>query len=82
MTKAFADGVELSKGEKYDEAVSKFNEVIAAIPNCAECYANIGTVQTNASPGSHYQETPLTAAHAQIARVALVEVLEWFRGVG
>jgi tetratricopeptide (TPR) repeat protein len=33
---------------KYDEAVAKFQEVIAQIPNCAECYANIGTVQSNA----------------------------------
>jgi tetratricopeptide (TPR) repeat protein len=29
---------------KFDGAVAKFNEVIAAVPNCAECYANIGTV--------------------------------------
>ena len=48
MTKAFADGVQLSNDGKTDEAVAKFNEVIAVIPNCAECYANIGTVQTRA----------------------------------
>src|SRR3954462_12429302 len=48
MTKSFADGVELSNAGKNDEAIAKFNEVIAAIPNCAECYANIGTVQTKA----------------------------------
>jgi hypothetical protein len=42
---------------------------------------HVRTVQTNASPGSHYQETPLGDAHAQIARTALVEVLEWFRGL-
>ena len=44
-TKAFSDGVALSNEGKTDEAIAKFNEVIAAIPNCAECYANIGTVQ-------------------------------------
>ena len=48
MTKAFADGVQLSNEGKTDEAVAKFTEVATAIPNCAECYANIGTVQTKA----------------------------------
>ena len=48
MTKAFSDGVALSNEGKADEAVAKFNEVIAAVPNCAECYANIGTVQGQA----------------------------------
>jgi tetratricopeptide (TPR) repeat protein len=48
MNKAFADGVELSNAGKNDEAIAKFNEVIATLPNCAECYANIGTVQTKA----------------------------------
>src|SRR5262249_31611349 len=48
MTKAFADGVQLSNDGKNDEAVAKFMEVATAIPNCSECYANIGTVQTKA----------------------------------
>ena len=48
MTKAFADGVQLSNEGKTDEAVAKFMEVVSTIPNCAECYANIGTVQTKA----------------------------------
>jgi tetratricopeptide (TPR) repeat protein len=43
-TKAFADGVALTNEGKHDDAIAKFNEVIAAVPNCAECYANIGTV--------------------------------------
>jgi tetratricopeptide (TPR) repeat protein len=46
MNKAFAEAVELSKAGKNDEAIAKFNEVIATMPNCPECYANIGTVQT------------------------------------
>jgi tetratricopeptide (TPR) repeat protein len=45
MSKAFSDGVALSNEGKTDEAIAKFNEVIAVVPNCAECYANIGTVQ-------------------------------------
>jgi tetratricopeptide (TPR) repeat protein len=48
MNKAFSEGVELSNQGKNDEAVAKFQEVIAAVPTCAECYANIGTVQTRA----------------------------------
>jgi tetratricopeptide (TPR) repeat protein len=48
MTKAFSEGVALSNAGKADEAIAKFNEVIAVVPNCAECYANIGTVQGQA----------------------------------
>jgi Flp pilus assembly protein TadD len=48
LTKAFSDGVELSNQGKTDEAIAKFQEVIAVVPNCAECYANIGTVQGQA----------------------------------
>ena len=47
-TTAFNEGVQLSNADKHDEAIAKFNEVIATMPNCAECYANIGTVQTRA----------------------------------
>jgi tetratricopeptide (TPR) repeat protein len=47
-TKSFNEGVELSNAGKNEEAIAKFNEVIAVIPSCAECYANIGTVQTRA----------------------------------
>jgi hypothetical protein len=38
---------------------------------------HVRTVQTNASPGSHYQESPLSASHVIIAQSALVELLEW-----
>src|SRR3954470_13886151 len=48
MAKAFSDGVTLSNEGKTDEAIAKFMEVAAVIPNCAECYANIGTVQSKA----------------------------------
>jgi len=40
--------VQLSKDGKNDEAVAKFQEVIAVIPTCDACYLNIGTVQMNA----------------------------------
>lgn len=39
---AFEEGVALSNEGKYDEAIAKFNEVIAQLPKCTECYANIG----------------------------------------
>src|SRR5579872_5533016 len=45
--KAFSDGVAAMNEQKYDEAIAKFQEVIASIPNCPECYANIGTAQTS-----------------------------------
>ena len=47
-TKAFSDGVQAMNEQKYDDAIAKFQEVIAVAPNCAECYANIGTAQVNA----------------------------------
>lgn len=48
LNQAFTDAVALTNAGKSDEAVAKFNEVIAAAPTCAECYANIGTVQGQA----------------------------------
>jgi tetratricopeptide (TPR) repeat protein len=43
---AFDQGVTLSNEGKYDEAIAKFNEVIAEAPKCVECYNNIGTNYT------------------------------------
>ena len=47
-TKTFNEGVALSNDGKNDEAIAKFQEVLTAMPNCAECYANIGTVYSRA----------------------------------
>ena len=44
IRKSFDDGVALTNEGKNEEAIAKFNEVIAAAPKCAECYANIATV--------------------------------------
>lgn len=38
----------------------------------------VRTIQTNASAGSHYQESALTHTHVQIAQMALVDFLEWY----
>jgi tetratricopeptide (TPR) repeat protein len=40
---AFEEGVALSNAGKNDEAIAKFNEVIAQVPKCPECYSNIGS---------------------------------------
>ena len=45
ITAAFSEGATLSNAGKYDEAIVKFNEVIAKIPACTECYTNIGQIQ-------------------------------------
>jgi len=42
MKKSFDEGVALSQAGKHDEAIAKFNEAIAANPNCYDCYNNIG----------------------------------------
>lgn len=44
MKTAFQDGVALSNAGKPDEAIAKFNEVIAQAPTCTECYTNIAAL--------------------------------------
>ena len=39
---AFSEGAALSNAGKYDEAIAKFNQVLADVPKCTECYINIG----------------------------------------
>jgi tetratricopeptide (TPR) repeat protein len=46
LKSAFEQGVTLSNEGKHDEAIAKFNEVIAGAPKCSECYMNIATIQT------------------------------------
>jgi len=45
--KSFSDGVAAMNEQKYDDAIAKFMEVVAVVPSCPECYANIGTAQTS-----------------------------------
>jgi tetratricopeptide (TPR) repeat protein len=45
--KAFSEGVAAMNEQKFDEAIAKFQEVMTQVPNCPECYANIGTAQTS-----------------------------------
>jgi len=41
ITKVFDEGVQLSNAGNHDEAIAKFNEAIAIIPTCYNCYNNI-----------------------------------------
>lgn len=43
LKKSFDEGVALSKAGNYDGAVAKFTETAAGVPNCYDCYYNIGT---------------------------------------
>jgi len=41
ITKVFDEGVQLSNAGQHDEAIAKFNEAVAIIPTCYNCYNNI-----------------------------------------
>jgi hypothetical protein len=41
---------------------------------------HVRTIQANTSPGSHFQEAPLTESHVAIAVSALGEFLLWYHG--
>jgi len=38
----FDEGVTLSRDNKFDEAIAKFNEAAVILPGCFDCYYNIG----------------------------------------
>jgi tetratricopeptide (TPR) repeat protein len=42
LRKTFEDGVAASRAGDHDTAIAKFNEAAASMPNCADCYFNIG----------------------------------------
>jgi tetratricopeptide (TPR) repeat protein len=42
IRKMFEEGVALAKGGNHDASIAKFNETIAILPNCSDCYYNIG----------------------------------------
>ena len=39
--------IDAMKAGRHDEAIVKFNEVIAKLPTCADCYYNIGVANVN-----------------------------------
>jgi tetratricopeptide (TPR) repeat protein len=42
IRKTFEEGAALAKSGNHDAAIAKFNETIASVPNCTDCYYNIG----------------------------------------
>jgi tetratricopeptide (TPR) repeat protein len=44
INKLAQEGVALMQASQHDQAIAKFNEVIAKVPNCFECYQNIGVI--------------------------------------
>ncbi len=45
LKQVFEEGVALSKAADYDGAIAKFNEAAGIVPNCYDCYYNIGYAQ-------------------------------------
>lgn len=61
---AFAEGADLTNAGKYDEAIVKFNEVIAQVPKCAECYVNIGAIYSRKQDWAKAEEAYKKAIEA------------------
>lgn len=67
---AFEEGVKLSNENKYDEAIAKFNDVLAGIPKCVECVTNIASLQMakkdyDAAEGSYKKALELNPSSAE-----------------
>lgn len=45
LKKLFEEGVAASRSNNYDLAIEKFNAAAAVVPNCHDCYYNIGYAQ-------------------------------------
>jgi tetratricopeptide (TPR) repeat protein len=46
LKQLFADGVAASQAGNHELAISKFNDMIAQMPKCSDCYYNIGVSQS------------------------------------
>jgi tetratricopeptide (TPR) repeat protein len=45
LKKVFEEGVALSRAGSFDEAIAKFTDAATMVPNCFDCYYNIGYAQ-------------------------------------
>jgi tetratricopeptide (TPR) repeat protein len=69
------DGV--SWGTKEPTLENMIGPLVAARAMPKNIAVHVRTIQSNASPGSHFQEDALSATHVQVAQMALLELLEW-----
>lgn len=81
ITEKVLQGLCRSKGISWGQAEPTLERMIGPLV-AADCIPKnvalyVRTVQMNTSPGSHYQESPLSESHVVIAQNALVEFLEW-----
>lgn len=83
ITEKLLHGLCLRCGVRWGEAEPTLERMIGPLLATGIVPKNVGihvrTIQTNASPGSHYQESALTSSHVLIAQSALAELLRWFR---
>jgi hypothetical protein len=72
----------IRRGVTWGEAEPTLERMIGPLTSEGVIPKNIATlvrtIQTNTSPGSHYQEHALSQTHVTIAQTALVEFLEWY----
>jgi len=61
LKKAFEDGVALSKSGDFDGATAKFTEAAGLVPNCYDCYYNIGYAQMQKKDYAKAEEAFLKA---------------------
>jgi hypothetical protein len=71
------------KGVSWGEAEPTLERMIGPLV-AARCVpknvaVHVRTIQANTSPGSHYQESPLSSSHLNIARAALADLLRWYQ---
>jgi hypothetical protein len=72
----------IRRGVTWGEAEPTLERMIGPLTSEGVIPKNIATlvrtIQTNTSPGSHYQEHALSQTHVTIAQTALIEFLEWY----
>jgi hypothetical protein len=81
ITEKVLQGLCKSNGVSWGPAEPTLERMLGPLVS-ADCLprsvaVHVRTIQINTSPGSHYQESALSATHVAIAGHALVEFLEW-----
>lgn len=68
---------DVSWGAKEPTLENMIGPLIAAKTIPKNVAVHVRTIQTNASPGSHFQADALSSTHVQVAQMALLDLLEW-----